>query len=87
MAQSWKDVQQSFQNKEDWPVPPSTNTPTNNTIKPNLPTIKTEPQDPNQPNPVQLEQSRKDADGGQIAPFAKLQMRTGQRASEAAPTI
>ena len=40
-----------FEIRKDWPVPPSTNTSTNIPIKPNLPTIKTEPQDPNQPKP------------------------------------
>ena len=40
-----------FEIKKDWPVPPSTNTSTNITIKPNPPSIKTEPQDPNQPKP------------------------------------
>ena len=40
-----------FKIRKDWPVPPSTNTSTNLTIKPNPPTIKMEPQDPNQPKP------------------------------------
>ena len=40
-----------FEIRKDWPVPPSTNTSTNITIKPNPPTIKVEPQDPNQSNP------------------------------------
>ena len=40
-----------FKIRKDWPVLPSTNTSTNITIKPNPPTIKTEPKDPNQPKP------------------------------------
>ena len=40
-----------FKIRKDWPVSPSTNTSTNITIKPKPPTIKTEPQDPNQPKP------------------------------------
>ena len=41
-----------FKIRKDWPVTPSTNTCTNITIKPNSPTIKTEPKDPNQPKPT-----------------------------------
>ena len=40
-----------FEIKKDWPIPPSTNTTTNITTNPKPPTIKAEPQDPNQSNP------------------------------------
>ena len=66
-----------FKIRKDWPVPPSTNTSTNITIKPSLPTIKTNLKTQISQNPVQLQQDRKDADGDQIAPFAKMQRRTG----------
>ena len=40
-----------FEIRKDWPVPPSINTSTNITTKPNPPTISAEPQDPNQSKP------------------------------------
>ena len=40
-----------FEIRKDWPVPPSNNAPTNIITKSNPPTIKTEPQSPNQPRP------------------------------------
>ena len=40
-----------FEIRKDWPVPPSTNASTEITVKSNPPTIKSEPQDPNQPKP------------------------------------
>ena len=40
-----------FEIRKDCSLPPSTNTSTNIIIKPNPSTIKTEPQDPNQPRP------------------------------------
>ena len=51
VAQSWKDVWQSFQDKEGLASTPSNNAPTNIITKSNPPTINTEPQGPNQPRP------------------------------------
>ena len=60
-----------FKIRKDWPVPPSTNTSPNITIKPNPPTIKTEPRTQISQNPVQLQQSQREMDGDQSAPFFK----------------
>ena len=45
-----------FEIRKDWPVPPSNNAPTNIITKSNPPTIKTEPQGPNQPRTSPIKQ-------------------------------
>ena len=57
--------------RNDWPLTPSTNASTNITIKPNLPTIKTEPQDPNQPRPSSTATKQERCRWGPNCPICK----------------
>ena len=66
-----------FEIRKDWPVPPSTNTSTNVTTKPKLPTIKVEPQDPNQSNPSSTVTKLERCGWGPNFQICKMQERIG----------
>ena len=61
-----------FKIRKDWPVPPSNNAPTNIITKSNPPTIKTEPQGPNQPRPNSTATKQEKCGWGLNCPICKI---------------
>ena len=64
-----------FELRKDWPIPPANNILT--ATNPKLP-IKIEPQEPDQPPPMQQHhQNQANAEGDQTVPFARMQKKIG----------
>ena len=73
--------------RKDWPIPPTTNTGTITTTNPKLPTIKVEPQDPDQSNPNSTVTKPEMQIGTKLSHLQKCIRELGWRTSETTSTI